>query len=85
MLYTAWSAMDRIIGSPIRIISRFTGISFILLFSVIFLNSSFFLRKKSVLLPESWTYAECCTLKKQKNKTSRTKTGFTQLCYSFTL
>lgn len=77
--------MDRIIGSPIRIISRFTGISFILLFSVIFLNSSFFLHKKSVLLPESWTYAEGCTLKKQKNKTSRTKTGFTQLCYSFTL
>ena len=36
MLYTACSAMDRIIGSPIRIISRFTGISFILLFSVIF-------------------------------------------------
>lgn len=29
--------MDRIIGSPIRIISRFTGISFILLFSAIFL------------------------------------------------
>lgn len=49
------------------------------------MNSSFFLRKKSVLLPESRTYAECCTLKKQKNKTSRTKTGFTQLCYSFTL
>ena len=49
------------------------------------MNSSFFLHKKSVLLPESWTYAECCTLKKQKNKTSRTKTGFTQLCYSFTL
>ena len=43
------------------------------------------MRKKSVLLPEGWTYAECCTLKKQKNKTSRTKTGFTQLCYSFTL
>ena len=37
------------------------------------------------LLLSSWTYAECCTLKKQKNKTSRTKTGFTQLCYSFTL
>ena len=35
-----------------RIISRFTGISFILLFSVIFMNSSFFLHKKSVLLPE---------------------------------
>lgn len=52
MLYTACSAMDRIIGSPIRIISRFTGISFILLSSVIFMNSSFFLHKKSVLLPE---------------------------------
>ena len=30
MLYTACSAMDRIIGNPIRIMSLFTGISFIL-------------------------------------------------------
>jgi len=58
ILYTACSAIDKIIGMPICTISLFTGISFILLLSFILIQSSCLFHKKNVYLSISWTYAD---------------------------
>ncbi|MEE0283657.1 MAG: hypothetical protein U0H60_05595, partial [Lachnospiraceae bacterium] len=51
-------AIDRIIGIPIWAISLFTGISFILLLSAIFLTPFFLAQKKCAPCHISWTYAD---------------------------